>query len=119
MNMAKFVVGDRVGIKVFVSDTRPRFKMSGTIVSAYGRWFTVKHDDIDLEEVKRSRGSYESHVGPRFDYQEDELIFESPLLRLVDDVYAAPEPKSKITSAVENIEKVYGHLHRTKRRKAS
>jgi hypothetical protein len=117
--MSKFMVGDRVSIKTYASDPKARFKMTGVIISAYGRWFTVKHDDIDIDVVRRSRGSYESHVGPRFDYQEDELIFDSPLLRLVDAVYAPPEPRAKINVAVENIEARYGHLRIRKRRKAS
>lgn len=118
--MSKFTVGDRVRVKAWASDIKAEFKLTGVVVSVYGSgWYTVKHDDNSVKDVRKHKRSHSSMVGPRYDYKEDELTFECPLLRLVDEIDQVDNPiKTKVKIVVESMAE-YVDRSRQKRRRAS
>lgn len=72
-----FQVNDRVEIRYYTS-SNPRRR--GTIISIAGRWITVKHD------VGSRYGGAVGAVPNRFDYEAEDLIHISPLLRFVAEI---------------------------------
>lgn len=81
-----FTIGDRVRKRY--ADTEKKlcdndscevdhnYNPEGVVVTVVGRWITVKHDP---------GGPLNTLVGPRYDYQADELVHLNPLLRLVEE----------------------------------